>query len=283
MSSVLPPRWSMHVIALATALPLSSCGGGGGGDGAAPATPAVVAPMRPVTQSDLEIAQLLYAGTPRTPAGFQQDSVPAEHAHASTIHLKNTDIDATLVAPQPQYELCTDDWNEAFEWSETHAQDSAQYADLVATNDSTRYFEFGRVRAGDPDLYLRERVFKCAYVDRATADLRSPEGDAGRVNQRPLVAADLQSLGEYLWQFTRYNNFGSAVLDSDTSTSAASLAHTLIIADLQRNGQSATCDRIDVISWRHTVDTVTGALVLEVETLWSFGARESAGTASLCD
>ena len=98
-----------------------------------------------------------------------------------------------------------------------------------------------------------------------------------------LGRAAREALSEYLWQFTRYNNFGSAVLDSRTATSAVSLSHTLVIADLARGGQSATCDRIDVISWRHTVDTNTGALTLDVETLWSFGAKESAGTASLCN
>ncbi len=276
-------RWPVHAIALATVLPLSGCGGGGGDSDPAPATPAAVAPPRAVTQSDLEIAQLLYAGTPRTPADFQPDAPPTGHTHASTVHLKNTDIDATLSAPHPQFELCTDDWNQALEWSETHAQQSTQYADLVATDDGARYFEFGRSRSGDPDFYLRERVFKCAYLDRNTANLREPEGDAGQINQRPLTATELKSLGEYLWQFTRYNNFGSAVLDSRTATSAVSLSHTLVIADLARGGQSATCDRIDVISWRHTVDTNTGALTLDVETLWSFGAKESAGTASLCN
>jgi hypothetical protein len=45
----------------------------------------------------------------------------------------------------------------------------------VATNDDTRYFEFGRSRRGDPDFYLRERVFKCTYVDRATVICAHPK------------------------------------------------------------------------------------------------------------
>jgi hypothetical protein len=261
---------------LAATLLLSSCGGGGSG-GDVPASPAQVAPPRAVDQSDLQIAQLLYAGTPRTPAGFYEDSKPSGQEHVSTVHLKNTDIDASLSAPTPQYELCTDDWNTALDWSEASAQQAAQYADLVATDDATRYYEFARSRAGDPDFYLRERVFKCAYLDRASADLRAPEGAAGQLNQRPLVADELRTLSEYLWQFTTYNNFGHAVLKSSGAAAASSLTHTLVIANLERGGMSATCDRIDVIAWRHRLDTPSGALQLDVETLWSFGAREHAG------
>jgi hypothetical protein len=62
-------------------------------------------------------------------------------------------------------------------------------------------------------------------------DLRSPEGDAGRFNQRPLTAAELRTLSEYLWLFTSYNNFGHAVLKSNGATNATALTHTLIIGE----------------------------------------------------
>jgi hypothetical protein len=274
---LLPPRLSrLHAATLATTLLISSCGSGGGG-GDPPASPAQVVPPRPVDQSDLQIAQLLYAGTPRTPAGFQEEMKPAGQAHVSTVHLKNTDVDLTLSASSPQHELCTDDWNTALDWSETSAHESTQYADLVATDDAARYFEFGRARSGDPDFYVRQRVFKCSYLSRATADLRTAEGMAGQLNQRPLSGEELRSLSEYLWQFTSYNNFGHAVLRSSGTTTPTTLTHTLIIATVERAGISATCDQIEVIAWRHNLDAASGALQLDVETLWSFGARENAG------
>lgn len=278
MSSSPSPSLLAHAVALATAVLLSSCGGGGSGAPASPAT--VTPPPRAVEQSDLQIAQLLYAGTPRTPAGFEEDAPTA--GHSSTSHLKNTDIDASAGASQPQYELCTDDWNEALSWSEAHAQTAPEYADLVATDDTPKYFEFGRSRTGDPDVYVRERVFKCAYLSRTTANLRVAEGPAGQLNRRPLTAEELQSLSEYLWRFTSYNNFGHAVLKSSTSGSTPSLSHTVIIATLVRGGYSTSCDRVDVVAWRHSADAPTGALQRNLETLWSFGARESAGTAALC-
>jgi hypothetical protein len=266
---------------LAAAVALASCGGGGDGGGAAQSpAPAATAP-RAVSQSDLEIAQAVYGGSPRTPDGFYSDSAPSGHDLVATTHLKNTDL-AASGPTAPSYELCTDDWNEALAWSESSAQQAAQYADLVATIDDARYFEFGRVRAGAPQLYQRSRVFKCAYLDRSSANLRSEAGPAGRLNRRPLGATELRTLSEYLWQFTTYNNFGHVVLKSAGEATASGFSHTLHIGALTRGGASASCDRIDVIAWRHELNAATGALERTATKLWSFGARENAGVAELC-
>ena len=275
--SKLRGRWRLAALA---AIVLSACGGGGG-DSSAP-TPAASAPPRPVTQSDLQIAQSVYGSGPRTPAGFYSDPPPSGHDYVSTMHLKNADVDAAVVAPQPLYELCTDDWNQALAWSELGAQNAPQYSDLVETNDDPRYFEFGRVRQGDPTFYVRARVFKCAYLDRAAANLRAAAGAAGKLNRRPLTAAELRDLSEYLWQFTPIQQRGlrsdREQRHVDARVTDAHVAHGQ--AGARRNFGS--CDRVDVVAWRHTLDTMTGSLQLEVTTLWSFGARESAGVVSLC-
>lgn len=259
---------------------LSACGGGGG-DGSAPA-PTASAPPRPVEQSDLQIAQSVYGSGPRTPAGFYADSPPSGYGYVSTMHVKNANVDVTVAAPEPLYELCTDDWNQALAWSELSAQHEPQYSDLVETNDDPRYFEFGRVREGDPTFYVRARVFKCAYLDRSEANLRDAAGPAGTLNRRPPTAAELRDLTEYLWQFTQYNNVGYSVLKSSGSSSSSGLTHVLHLGSLARGGLSNSCDRVDVMAWRHTLDAASGQLELEVETLWSFGAHESAGVVSLC-
>ena len=264
--------------ALLAAFALTSCGGGGG-DEAHPSSS--FAASRPVVQSDLEIAQGVYGGGARTPAGFHIDSTPPEHQYVATVHLKNNDVGA-VSASDPLHELCTNDWNEALAWSESSAAQAPQYSALVATNDDARFFEFGRAQQSDPQFYLRERIFKCSYLDRSAADLRVSGGPAGRLNQRPVSADELKTLSEYLWQFTKYNNFGHVVLNSDGEATGAALTHTLHIGSLTRAGLSSTCDRIDVLAWRHSLNATTGSLELSVETLWSFGARESAGVAELC-
>jgi hypothetical protein len=270
-------RWRLAALA---ALVLSACGGGGG-DSSAPA-PTASAPPRPVEQSDLQIAQSVYGSGPRTPVGFYSESPPSGYGYVSTMHVKNANVDATVVAPEPLYELCTDDWNQALAWSELSAQHEPKYSDLVETNDDPRYFEFGRVREGDPTFYVRARVFKCAYLDRSEANLRDATGPAGLLNRRPLTGVELRDLSEYLWQFTQYNNVGYAVLKSSGSSSSTALTHTLHIASLARAGISASCDRVDVITWRHTLDTTSGRMDLQVQTSWSFGAQEAAGVVSLC-
>jgi hypothetical protein len=72
------------------------------------------------------------------------------------------------------------------------------------------------------------------------------------------------------------------VLKSSGSSSATGLTHTLHMGSLVRNGVSNSCDRVDVMAWRHTLDLASGEMELEVQTLWSFGAHEAAGVVSLC-
>jgi hypothetical protein len=272
----------MCVAVLTATIATSSCGGGGGG-ASAPSAPSHVAPTpivspRPVAQTDFEIAKTIYSGSPRTPEGFYADPTPPGQ-FVATAHLKNSDIEG---ASGPEHELCTDDWNQALSWSEEHAQEAQSYSDLVETNDEPRFFEFGRTRASEPEFYVRQRVFKCSYVDRAAVDLRAPEGAAGLLNLRPLTAAELKTLSEYLWTFTEYNNFGSAVLKSLGTAGATSFSHSLYIASLTRNAVSSECDRIEVLEWKHSVDSSTGALTLNVETVLSFGARETSAGVELC-
>jgi hypothetical protein len=274
------PQWRVR-IAISTALLLSACGGGGGSDANTSSSAAAIATPRAVEQTDLQIATAIYAGTSRTPADFYSETVPSGHEVVAKTHVKNTDIDPSVGETQPQFELCTDDWNQALAWSETGAHNDAQYSELVATNDDARYFEFGRMRAGSPQQYVQSRVYKCAYLERSATNLRTGKGAAGTLNIRPLTVDELKRMSEYLWQFTTYNNFGHAVLKS-AGLDGPSLEHTLHIASLVRGGFSSGCDRIDVIAWRHSVDATTGALTLSVQQQFSFGARESSGVAQLC-
>ena len=266
-------------LAVSVALAASSCGGDDGTDSAPASSPVA---QRPTELTDEQIAAVLYAGSPRTPTGFYEETPPASYAYVNTAHLKNTDI-ADVASDAAQFELCTDDWNEAFNWSETAQQRASQNADLVATNDDPRYFEFARVRSGDPQVYLRGRVFKCAYVDRNANNLRSSASAAGTLKSTPITAQALQDFSEYVWQFTSYNNFGHVVLSSSGTSTATALTHTLLIANLERHAISSTCDRITVEAWRHMTVIATGELTRSVEELWSFGAREMNGTVERCD
>lgn len=257
------------------ALLIAACGGGGGSDSAAGSPPPVSA--RAVSQSDAEIAALLYSDSARTPPGFYADSAAPVAGYVTTAHLKNTD----LAPASTQHELCSDDWNDALAWSEMVASNATPYADLVATDSNTRFLEFGRVPRGQADTYQRMRVYRCAYLDRGSVDLLTGGINAGQLNRRPLTSADLRELSEYLWQFTSFNNFGNVVLLSSGVAAAARLEHTLHIAQLQR-APAGGCDRIDVVAWRHAADVASGGLQRNQQPLWTFGARQVSGVIELC-
>jgi len=266
--------WRHHCVMGLAAMLITLAGCGSGSDSATE-TPVST---RPVTQTDLEIAQLLYVDNRRTPQGFYQETVPSVSGYVATTHLKSTEV----VSPSaPLYELCTDDWNTALAWSDQVAS-GTQASNLVETNTTTRYYEFGRVRAGTPPGYIRARVYRCTYLDRSSVDLSSAGTVAGQFNQRPLNAAELQQLSEYLWQFTTYNNYGHAVLKSSGVVANNNVEHTLIIASLTA-ANSGGCDRVRLIGWTHAVDSQTGALSLNAQALWDFGARRSAGVVEICN
>ncbi len=256
---------------------LCGCGGGGGSD--ASNTPTTAAATSGVTQSNSQIAALIYSDSQRTPSGFYAESVPVFSGYVATSHVKTTDVNSSAVL---HYELCSDDFNQALQWSETANSLSGDNATLTGNEATTQYFEFDRLRAGTPQGYLRQRVYKCAYLNRNTADLQASSGDAGTLNARPLDAATLKTLSEYLWQFTSYNNFGNVVLSSSGATAASNLSHSIVIAKLTRATTSGSCDTISVADWNHRVDVTTGELTLSVTPLFSFQAQEGNGAVSVC-
>jgi hypothetical protein len=254
--------------AAAAVAALCSCGGD---ETAAPGAAAAL------NAADREIAAALYAGTPRTPAGFAADPAPASFAQVTTYHLKTSQLAAPAAT---QHEVCTDDWSVALAWSEEVAAQASPYLDLVATEATAQYFELGRVPRGDPSRYVRMRVLRCAYLDRTGVELTEAQGYAGTLNERPLDAAALKRLSEYLWLFTPYNNSGHIVVASEAG--AGGLAHTVTIATLERHANGASCDRVTVRNWTHAASEVTGVLTRAETVVREFGVRQDAGTLAGC-
>jgi hypothetical protein len=256
---------------------LAGCGGGGGSE------PTAGAPAPLQAGNDKAVAMHVYAGTPRTPPGFYSEAPPdAATGPVATVHLKNADI--TPAVNGPRYELCTDDSAQAIQWSELRPSFGGGYADMVDVRGDERLFEIVRVPRTDSSARLLHRVFRCSYLDRSTTDLDAPSGPAGTVNRRPLDAASLRSLSEYLWRFTSFNNADHVVLASTTTGSAASrLAHTIEMARLTRAAHSSECDRIDILRWTHSLDPSTGALQRELGTVRSFRVRrDGPGDVTIC-
>jgi hypothetical protein len=278
----------LGILALTT---LAACGGGGG-DSAAPASsssapqnvsaPAPIAPAQPSNNADMTLAGRLYKGDERTPSGFDVEQRPASVSGTlSTRHLRNTDFATGPQAASPVYEVCTNDMAQAIEWSESLASWHGQYSDLVEVRSDAQKFEVIRVPRADVTAMLRHRVFRCDYLDRSSTDLRADAGAAGAMNQRPLTAAELESLAEYLWQFTIFNNSDYAVESSTRSTSGSTLMHTIRMGQLVR-GVNGACDTIQLVDWTHTMSPVDGALTRSLTNVRSYRVKSSTAGAETC-
>jgi len=271
--------WNISRAVLAACLATAAGCGGGTDVTSLPAAAPTPAAVYGISQSNIEIAAALYQDSSRTPAGFYADPPPPGESSVATYHVKNSDVSAGVTA---DFELCTDDFNQALTWSEDAAGTGAGYASLVGNSTTTHYFEFDRLSPGTPQTYIRQRVYLCSYLDRSDTVVGVDPGPAGILNQRPISAGELGQLSEYLWRFTSWNNYGNAVLVSEPDPVAGGMTHTLVVASLVANGAGAGCDRVDVVAWQHAVDATTGALTRTLSTLWSFNAQQVGTTAASC-
>lgn len=271
---------------------LAACGGGGGAGSSAPTStsqqsvtvsPPVSQPAPTSTASaDLALAERLYKGDARTPAGFAVETRPTNVAGTiATRHLKNTDFAAGPQAITPVYEVCTNDLAQALDWSERQATYQGQYSDLSEVNSDAHMFEIVRVPRADVTALIRHRVFRCDYVDRTGSDLRADAGAAGSMNQRPLTADELEKLAEYLWQFTTFNNSEYAVESSSTTSANGTLEQTIRMGRLV-HGTAGTCDSVQLVDWTHTMDAATGTLTRSLANVRTFKAKNTAGATELC-
>jgi hypothetical protein len=253
---------------------LTGCNGTETGAETVAAQTQAQAPRSGIALTDRQIAELLYAGAPRVPADFTSDAPPPGSGVVATYHMQNTQLAPATV----RHELCTDSPTQARDWSNTI---SGSAETLIGESASDRYFEIQRVRNGNPVVTVRARVFRCTYLDRAAVNLADEQGPAGFLNLRPIDAAALSSMSEYLWHFSTYNNADHAVLASRGAQPNTGLEHEIVMAQLLRAG-SAGCDRVSVFTWRHRVDLNSGALVREWVPLWEFGARQEVGGVATC-
>jgi hypothetical protein len=276
------------------ALLVSACGGGGGSAGGSPAPssssgssapvsvtpPAANAPS--MSAADLDLASRLYKGDARTPAGFEVETRPANVAGTiSTRHLRNTDLASGPQAITPVFEVCTNDMAQAIDWSERQATWQGQYSDLVEVKSDDRMFEIVRVPRADVSAMLRHRVFRCDYLDRSGSDLRSDDGSAGSMNQRPLTAAELEKLAEYLWQFTMFNNSDYAVQSSSTAMNGNSIVQTIRMGQMIR-GAAGACDTMQVMDWTHTMNASDGSLTRTLTDVRSFPVKSGSNGVESC-
>jgi hypothetical protein len=232
--------------------------------------------------ADLALASRLYKGDERTPTGFDVETRPASVVGTlSTRHLKNTDFATGPQGISPTFEVCTNDMAQAIAWSENQATWQGQYSDLVEVNGDAHMFEVVRVPRADVTAMIRHRVFRCDYLDRSNTDLRADVGAAGSMNQRPLTAAELEALAEYLWQFTMFNNSDYAVESSTRSANGGTLVQIIRMGQLVR-GAAGACDTVQISDWTHTMNASDGTLTRSLSNVRTYQVKGNSSGAQAC-
>lgn len=260
--------WTRVCLQLGTAVLVTACGG----DTQSPPQPDVA-----VTSDDLAIAALAYAPDQRVPAGFHAE--PARYADRSefVFHVRTSDLGNPVVSAD--YEVCSDDFAEALQWSADSAVARAYATTLSGNLETAWFYQFERPLANDPSGIVINRVFKCATLDRSSAD---NAGNAGQLTKRPFAADDLKFVSEYLWHFSVYNNALHAVLSSVPGTDGTGLTHTLQRVQVETGAGADGCDRIAIWDWVHSADA-GGRLRSEQRFVRAFDARFEFGSVALCD
>jgi len=205
-----------------------------------------------VASTDSAIAAALYYDD-RIPDDFYQEQLP-DDGHYTVSHLRNVDLLPAVGRPAVMsYDLSTEDFSKVVDWSERAAFYSGNTGQLVDNRDTRLYHEVSRVDPANPMVTKRHRVYRSSMLDRDGID----DHYRGRIALPAMTAADVKQVIEYQWTFTMENNYGTAVLSSQTSESATAFTHTMIKARLIMATDKA-CDRVEVYEVSYEVPRSTG-------------------------
>lgn len=256
-------------IVLSSTLLLSACGG----DTSAPAAGI----------TDTQLAEKVYLDK-RTPDNFfTNEETIAGDSFYTISHLKNIE----LLSPAekiglPQYELSTDDFTQALNWSETVASKQTVYKQLVDNSDTTLYYQFTRVDLNNPEFIQHSRVYKASALDRSGVDLGQSGSFQGKIVSATYTTTIVKQLIEYLWTFSFSNNYGHAVLESNTIESELSITHTLLEAKLITTDVD-TCDTIEIFESNYSIDKSSGEIWKTTTSLRTLQTTFNGTFATLCE
>ncbi len=225
---------------------LSACSGGSGGSDNNSAK------INASQSEDLVIASALYFDK-RTPEGFYQEQSNNDDYYV-TSHVKNIDLlPLASRSGLPVFELTSDDSTEAMSWSEQAAVLQSTYKQLVDVTETALYRQFTRMDPATPEFIYLQRILKANVLDRNGVD----DTYKGRITLLNMNAQDVKLIIEYLWTFTIDNNFGTAVLSSNTTETNNEFVHVMQQARLNLSFNDS-CDSIEVYEVSYSVAKASG-------------------------
>lgn len=233
-----------------------------------------------VLPSDSEILSAVYDNFYQVPEDFFVDERSSTAKSYSLYHVK----DASL-----SYELCTDDYQQAFAWELSDSRQRHLYGTYVESYENDRYFEFVRELSfpdsigniSDLTSLNFARVFKCSYVNRDGVDRNLRDGYAGTLNVSSPTNQSIRAYSEYMWQFTFFWPAQKKVLQTHSLESNDKYEHTLVLGFLTNRGTDQ-CDLIEIVDWTFSVDKSNGRLSKEFNFLFSIDAELLNGVPTKC-
>ena len=237
-----------------------------------------------VADQDIALLKAVYSDQ-RTPAGFLQVSVP-DAGFFTLSHVKNTDILALADRnQQPVYELSSNDFVEAMDWSETAATYQETYRQLVDVSETDFYFQFTRIDPANPSVPHFSRVFKRDFlnrdgVDRAEEDSLLPVY-LGAIAIPFINIERVAQVVEYLWRFSASNNYGTAVVSTSIEETARTIVYRMQEGRMQMS-YTGQCDVVDVYNVSYTVSKDSGAITRTQSLSHQLSSERKGGIISLC-
>lgn len=211
--------------------------------------------------TDQELLELAYSSY-KFPDDFYQ-----EELNGGSIYYVNT-VSVLPVNEREHIwiELCTEDRDQAFAWSESSSRNSAYYRELVSESESEKYYEFRRVYTERPTDILLSRAHKCSYIDRSSVDRFLHSDTLGIFRQRPITRATVKELAEYLHFTDTYNISNYKILSSNTVEGGATVRQEIYQLNILF-GDWGMCDDISLSKVIYTVDKQTGLIVISRENI----------------
>lgn len=267
------PRWLLLIVA--TAL-LSGCGAAA--QSGAPDTPPTVAAKNAPDHADL--LNKVYDTSYSTPDGFHVDERAETEETYTVHHVKDISV---------SYEVCTDDFHEALAWEAADNESRVVNGHFVDSTENPWYFEFTRELTYPNDVGNVQgettlgfsRIFKCATISRNGVDRNLRDGFGGTLNARPVTAATVKDLTEYLWQFEYFESSARKVIESMSTETDDDIRQTLRLAFLYPQGYG-TCDRIEVVDWTFSADKHSGEITRQFQFRFAIEAQHDSGKPVEC-
>lgn len=229
--------------------------------------------------SELNIAKRLYTNQ-RIPDDFYHEPERDENNFYTIQHVKNTAIimDDPHTPTDTPYEVCSDHFTQALDWSEQDALGSAGYAGLVDNRETDMFYEFTRVNLSEPQFIRLNRIFKCSFINRHTTD-----NTAGLLNATPLAYKHLKNAAEYLWTISPHNNYGYAVILTHGQDNESQIQHTLVEARMAVNVTANQCTLIQVFEILYNVEKANRKISITETELKQFSVKYENGEYTPCN